>query len=180
MTSIGNDCGIDQKTVRSWMSILEASYIVHLLQPHHENFNKRLVKQPKLYFYDTGLLCSLLGIENHRQLENSPHAGKYIEAFIISEYIKHRRHNGHNTNSFFWRDNTGHEIDLLIEKAGIELLLKSNLRRHLMKIFFNGLKFYNKISNNKIEDNYVVYAGTMSYKHRLGNVVSWKNFLNHL
>ncbi len=119
-SSIGNELGINYKTVFSWITILEASFIVYLLKPHYRNFNKRLVKQAKLYFFDTGLLCSLLDIRSPEQLHTHYLRGNIFESFIVMEYIKMRYHSGLVSNAFFWRDNTGHEFDLLLEE-GTEL-----------------------------------------------------------
>ena len=116
LSGIANELGINYKTVQSWISILEASFIVFMLKPHHVNFNKRIVKQPKIYFYDTGLLCALLDIHTERQLTTHYLRGQIFESFIISEYQKMLYHRGLRSNAFFWRDNTGHEIDLLLEQ----------------------------------------------------------------
>ena len=118
LSNLGSELGINYKTVRSWISVLEASFIVFLLQPHHRNFNKRIVKQPKLYFYDTGLLCALLDIQSPEQVSTHYLRGHLFENLVIAEYVKHRLHLGMRSNAFFWRNSTGHEIDLLIETGG--------------------------------------------------------------
>jgi hypothetical protein len=115
LSSIGNDCGISHVTARAWLTVLEASYIVHLLVPYHVNFGKRLVKTPKLYFHDTGLAAYLLDIRDPRQLETHPARGALFESLLVSEWLKHRWNRALPANAFFWRDNTGNEIDLLLE-----------------------------------------------------------------
>lgn len=119
--ALANECGIDVRTVTNWLSILESSYVVFLLKPHHKNFNKRLVKTPKLYFYDTGLASSLLGIKTENEVVNSHFRGALFENLVITECFKNKYNNGGQVNYYYWRDNKGIEIDLLIE-SGKKLL----------------------------------------------------------
>ena len=115
LTSIANDCGISHNTIRGWLSVLEASYIIFLLPSYHKNFNKRLIKMPKIYFYDTGLAISLLGIENKDQFDINPFKGGLFESFIISEIIKKEYNKGQTPRIFFWRDKSGYEVYCLYE-----------------------------------------------------------------
>jgi len=138
LSSLGNELGINYKTVRSWISILEASFIIFLLTPHHKNFNKRLVKQPKLYFYDTGLLCSLLDIRSEKQLASHYLRGSIFESLVVSEYIKLRYHHGFQSNAFFWRNSTGHEIDLLIEDGEHVKAVEIKSAKLSRQIFLKG------------------------------------------
>ncbi len=115
LSSLGNECGITHNTAKSWLSILEAGYIIFLLKPYHKNFNKRLIKMPKLYFYDTGLACFLLGIQNTSQLATHYLRGSLFESFVLSELIKERFNKGIEPNCYYWRDKTGNEIDCVIE-----------------------------------------------------------------
>ena len=117
LSSLSDDCGISHNTVKSWISILESSFIIYLLKPYYKNFNKRLVKMPKLYFYDTGLLCSLLSIENIDQVSRFYLKGNIFESFVISEIIKYRLNLGYEPNCYFWRDKHGKEVDCIIEKS---------------------------------------------------------------
>ncbi len=150
LSSLGDELGINYKTVSSWISILEASFIVFLLKPHHKNFNKRVVKQPKLYFFDTGLLCSLLGIESADQLRSHYLRGNIFETFIVAEHIKQRFHAGGRSNAFFWRDNTGHEVDMLIEEGDTFRAVEIKSGETLAPDFFKGLNFFRKISGQVI------------------------------
>jgi len=120
IASLASDCEISPVLAKSWLSILEASYIIFLLQPHHKNFNKRLVKTPKLYFYDTGLACALLAIESEEQLSTHYLRGGLIETFLISDVYKQTYNLARQPHIYFWRDNHGHEVDCLIEK-GVDL-----------------------------------------------------------
>lgn len=180
LSGLGNELGINYKTVGSWISILEASFIVHLLKPHHKSFNKRIVKQPKIYFFDTGLLCSLLDIQSPDQLSTHYLRGNIFETFIISEYIKSRFHNGLSLNSFFWRDNTGHEIDLLLEEGdglkAIEIKSGTTVNRD----FFKELEFFKQLAGIPDDKRILVYGGEKDYERSAGKVLSWHNFLRNI
>ncbi len=117
LSSLAGDCGITHNTARAWISVLEASYIIHLLPPHCRNFNKRLVKTPKLYFIDTGLASWLLGIGEPDQLSVHPLYGSLFESFVVGEFLKLRLHEGLDSNLFFWRDRSGLEVDLLVDEG---------------------------------------------------------------
>lgn len=119
---IAKKLGIDSKTVQRWISILETSYIAFTLEPWHNNLSKRVIKTPKLYFYDTGLLCSLLGIKDTEALMQSPYKGAIFENYVILELYKNHKAKGAKWNYYFWRDSNQHEIDLLMEN-GSELHL---------------------------------------------------------
>jgi predicted AAA+ superfamily ATPase len=119
--SLANDAGVDGATIKAWLSILEASYVVFRLPPYFENFGKRVIKTPKIYFTDTGLLCYLLGIERVEQVSRDPLIGHLFENLIILEALKTRYNAGLNPSLYYFRDNQGHEIDLL-HKRGHELL----------------------------------------------------------
>ncbi len=174
-SSLGNDLGVNYKTVASWISILEASFIIFRLLPHYQNFNKRLVKQNKLYFYDTGLLCSLLDIQTPSQLRTHYLRGSIFESFIVSEYIKMRYHKGLRPNAFFWRDNTGHEIDLLIEEADSLKAVEIKSGQTVTSDFFKGLSFFEKLSGLPPENLYLIYGGLKDYKRTSANVLTWRH-----
>ena len=107
--------GVNNKTIEAWLGVLEASFIVFRLQPHHKNYNKRVVKMPKLYFYDTGLVCALLGVQNLNQLEFHPFKGSLFENMVVVEILKKQLNQGKSSNLYFWRNKTGNEIDVLID-----------------------------------------------------------------
>ena len=118
LNAVANDLGIAQTTAHDWLAVLESSYITFRLPPYHGNFGKRLVKTPKLYFHDTGLAAWLLGITRADALAIHPMRGALFENMLIAEYLKYLRHHGIANAMYFWRDNTGNEIDLLIDRAG--------------------------------------------------------------
>ncbi len=175
LTSLGNELGINYKTVRSWISILEASSVIFLLTPHHKNFNKRLVKQPKLYFYDTGLLCSLLDIRSEQQVNSHYLRGSIFESLMISEYIKLRYHRGRQSNAFFWRNSTGHEIDLLIEDGEHLKAVEIKSGETLNSDLFKGLKYYKRLSGEQAENFKLIYGGDKKLTRKDGDAIGWKN-----
>jgi len=175
LSSLANECGISQTTVKNWLSILEQSYIIFLLRPHHRNFNKRLVKTPKLYFYDTGLASFLLGIQSAEQLITHYAKGALFESFLISEIIKNRYNAGREHNCYFWRDKNGHEIDCLIDK-GTELStieIKSGMT--VNSDWYKNLKYFSSISKDIVTENSIIYGGNDTQERTDGKIVSWRD-----
>ncbi|HUX94303.1 MAG TPA: ATP-binding protein [Bacteroidales bacterium] len=166
MNNLALECGVDNKTAGSWLGILESSFIVFRLQPHHRSYNKRVVKMPKLYFYDTGLICSLLGIHNVHQLELHPLFGSIFENLIVSELVKRSYNRTQKSNFYFWRDNTGHEIDILIDNAGVLFPVEIKSGKTISSEFFKGLLFWFNISST--EDGAVIYAGEAHQRRSSG------------
>ncbi|MFA5249947.1 MAG: ATP-binding protein [Parachlamydiales bacterium] len=175
LTSIGNDCGISHNTVKDWINILEASFMVFLLRPHFNNFNKRLVKSPKIYFYDSGLLCHLLGIESAQQLKTHYLRGGIFESFIISELFKNRINQKKNPNIYFWRDQHGHEIDCLIENGSILTPVEIKSAKTINSDFFEGLNYWNNLAKNSPENTFLIYGGEENQTRSQGKIISWKN-----
>ncbi|GBD91138.1 hypothetical protein BMS3Abin04_01863 [bacterium BMS3Abin04] len=167
MNSIAVEVGVDVKTISSWIGLLETSFIVFRLLPYYKNFNKRVVKMPKLYFYDTGLASSLLGIENVKQLTFHPLRGSLFENFVTVEFLKKRYNEGKQNNLFFWRDNTGNEIDLIFDKSDSLIPLEIKSGQTIVNDFLKGLKFWNKLT--KQEGGYIIYAGEI-FQKRSNNI----------
>lgn len=160
MSGLAVETGVDVKTISAWLSVLETSFVLFRLQPYHENYNKRIVKMPKLYFYDTGLAVSLLGVENEAQLALHPFRGSLFENMIIAEFLKKRTNAGKPHNLFFWRDNIGNEIDLLIKTGNKLLPVEIKSGKTVTNEYFKGILFWNKITQT--EGGYVIYSGEMS------------------
>jgi predicted AAA+ superfamily ATPase len=173
LSNLAEDCAITHNTAKAWISILEASYIVFLLQPHHANFNKRIIKTPKLYFYDTGLAAWLLSIQNADQLNLHPMRGAVFESFVISEFFKAQLNQGIQPNYFFWRDRSGNEIDLLVERGSRLRPIEIKSGKTVNQNFFNGLKKWMSISGELGIDPTLIYGGDMSYKQKEFKIVSW-------
>jgi uncharacterized protein len=156
-SSLAQDCGISHTTARKWLNILEASYIIFFLQPFYKNFNKRLIKMPKLYFYDTGIACTLLGIEKEQQLETHYLKGALYENLVILELLKGRLNLGLPTNFYFWRDKTGHEIDLVAEWGGVIKAIEIKSSSTFQPDFIKNLNFFQNLAPNS--ENYLLYNG---------------------
>ena len=175
LNSLSVDAGISPNTAKSWLSILEASYIIYYLQPYYKNFNKRITKSPKLYFYDTGLVCSLLGINSAEQVKTYYSKGALFENLIITELLKSRLHRGENHRFFFWQNKTKQEIDLIIDnpKGPIPYEIKSGMTMH--DSFFGNLKYWQKISGEESENLNIIYGGETNLKTSNGNFISWRS-----
>ena len=140
LTSLGSDAGVSRVTASSWLSILSASYIVTLLQPHFENFSRRLVKVPKLYFLDTGLMCALLGLRKPGDLRVHPLRGAVFETFVVSELTKLFLHHGERAPLFFWRDSNGREVDVLLDMGVSRVPVEAKAGETVAADAFRGLE----------------------------------------
>jgi len=159
MSSLAVETGVDTKTIGAWLSVLETSFILFRLQPYHENFNKRIVKMPKLYFYDTGLAAALLGIENAEQLTLHPFRGSLFENMVILDLLKKRYNAGKPHNLYFWRDNLGNEVDLLIKHSNRLIPVEIKSGQTITNDYFKGILFWHKITQS--QGGYIVYGGEM-------------------
>lgn len=174
LTSLGDDVGMSYNTIKSWISLLEASYIIFLLEPHNDNLRKRIIKSPKLYFYDTGLACSLLGIESADQLATHNMRGPLTECLVISELRKQFFNADRTPKTYFWRDKTGHEVDCIIEINQRTIPIEVKSSRSIASDFFKGITYWNELAKKDPANGYVVYAGDQDQTRSLGNVISWK------
>lgn len=175
LSSLATDCGITHNTAKAWISVLEASYILFQLRPHHANFNKRLIKSPKLYFYDAGLACWMLGIQTSQQLELHPLRGSIFETFIVAELMKARLNAGERPGMFFWRDSNGNEVDVIIEQGAklVAIEVKSGLT--VARDFFAGLEKWLALAGGLAAGSVLIYGGEESYRHKGTRVVGWKD-----
>ncbi len=171
--AIANELGVDLKTVKSWFSILETSFIVFFLQSHHTNFSKRLIKTPRLYFYDTGLVCSLLGIKSVAELETHWAKGALIENMMIVDMMKNYFNRAENPPLFFWRDSTGDEIDCLLEESKRTKIIEIKSATTIPPDFFKELNYCKKLENSAIP--YLIFGGSDTYERKEAKIVSWKN-----
>lgn len=177
LSGLANDCGITHNTARAWLSILEASYIVFLLKPHYRNFGKRLIKSPKLYFYDAGLLSWLIGINDPKQMSIHAMRGALFENLIASELLKGRYNRGLDSNLYFWRDNTGNEIDVLIEEADTIIPVEVKSGQTVTNDYFTGINKWLTIAKTWAGTPYVIYGGNDSYKRSGTEVLSWRDIV---
>lgn len=171
-SSIGSELGVDYKTIQSWMSILETSYTAFYLHPYYRNIGKRLTKTPKVYFYDVGLVCYLLGIENAQQLSHHPLRGAIFENMVVCEMLKDCYNNLKRNNLLFYRDKS-YEIDILQEEAqGVHAFeIKSAERYH--PDFTKGLNYLQSLLGDELLSSQVVYAGQEQLPKRFGGVINY-------
>ncbi len=146
LNNLAIECGVDHKTIGAWIGILQASYVIHLLPPFYNNFSKRIIKSPKLYFYDTGLACALLGINSSPLLTNHSSRGALFENYIINELIKKRFNNGLRSNLFYWRDVSGHEIDVVIDHGPSTFAVELKSGMTIVPDFYKGLLFWQQLT----------------------------------
>ena len=176
MNSLANECGISQPTAKSWLSALENSYIVFTLSPFHDNFSKRIIKTPKLYFYDSGLLCHLLGFTNPDQILTHHFKGSLFENAMIAEYVKRMNHKNHLQNIWFWRDAAGHEIDLIVQE-GLKLnLIEIKATQTIQTDLFKGLEYFANRSKQENLTKTLVYAGSDYQNRTIAEIVPWFEF----
>jgi uncharacterized protein len=175
LASLASDGGIAQGTARSWLGVLQASYIVFLLPPHHENLGKRLIKTPKLYFHDTGLATFLMGVQDARHMSIHASRPALFETFVVGEFLKHRFNAGLPSNLFFWRDNIGTEVDVLVEDGSGLFPIEIKSGSTVSDDFFTGLRRYLKYAGDRATGAGLVYGGEDSYTRSGFTVQSWKN-----
>jgi predicted AAA+ superfamily ATPase len=176
LTSLAVDTGVDTKTVQSWVGILESSFIIHLLRPHFKNFNKTLIKRPKVYFYDTGLVCSLLGISSAEQLLLHPLRGALFECLVVTEFVKQRTNAGRPVNLYYWRDKTGHEVDMIIDNGSSLIPVEIKAGKTVNNEFFGNISYWSKLSG--FSTGYIAYAGNQIEERSSGiSVLNWFELL---
>ena len=173
MSSLAIDCGVSHNTIRSWLSVLEAGYVVFLLQPHHQNFGKRLVKTPKLYFFDTGLAAFLLGIRDTEHLSIHSARGSLFENLVVSELLKQRYNQGLASNLYFWRNNTGDEVDVLIEQGEKLMPIEIKSGQTFNSDFLTGINKWMKIAGDTALTPQLVYGGSENMTRNGVEVRSW-------
>ena len=173
--SLANDAGISPNTAKSWLSILESSYILYRLQPYHRNFNKRLIKSPKLYFYDTGVACSLLGIREQEQVNLHYMKGSLFENLILNEFIKRSYNRGENRQPYYWQDNHGKEIDCLLVNGEKVAAVEIKSGKTISTSYFENLIYWRSMTALPENQVYVVYGGEQSMQTSAGTLISWKD-----
>jgi len=172
LQSLGNDVGTSHTTARSWLTLLEAGYVVFLLQPWYTNISKRQIKTPKLYFYDVGLASYLLGAENEMHLSRHPLRGNLFENLIGIEALKYRYHRGKRSNLHFWRDAKGNEVDLVIESGPDALPVEIKSGATISEDYFKGLLTFSAKLPAPPGNSALVYGG--SERQKRGNVMVWR------
>jgi predicted AAA+ superfamily ATPase len=181
LSDLATVCGISVPTARRWLSVLEASYIIFLLEPHHNNFNKRLTKMPKLYFYDTGLACNLLRIASAQDLIINQQWGSLFECFIMADLAKQYFNQGQRPPLYFWRDKNGRlEVDCLVDRGNTLLPIEIKASEVVVSDFFRNLNEWNELAygtDHKKDaiKSFLIYAGTQTQERASGKAIGWKD-----
>jgi uncharacterized protein len=175
LSDIGSLVGVSYQTINKWLSVLQTSFIVHLLRPYHRNFNKRIVKTPKLYFYDTGLACALMNLRSVDDLNRHFSKGALFENFIINEVLKNHLNRNIHAGQYFWNAAGAHEIDLLLDKGGRLFPIEIKSGRTLNSQFFDSLQYFQPLSGALPEESFLVYGGEEVQKRSTAQVLGWRH-----
>jgi len=173
LSSLGSDSGISHTTAKRWISILEASYLIYVLPPYFKNFRKRIIKSPKIYFLDPGLLCFLLRINNPKDIATHPQRGAIFETFIFSELYKSFSHQGMEPPLYFWRDRSGSEIDFLVDHGTHALPIEAKAGKTVSSDFLNSMKSWLDLPGNEQKEGVLIYAGDSFSKRQNLQIVPW-------
>jgi len=174
-TQLADDTGVSVNTASAWLSVLEASYLVFFLQPHLEDFNKRLVKAPKLYFHDVGLAARLLGIQSPRELEFHSWRGHLFETFVVSEMMKRAHNRGALPRLSWWRNSAGLEIDLIAEHGEKLQPIEIKAGATISRGYFTGIERWLELAGNRATQPTVIYGGDESIERRGVQCRSWRD-----
>lgn len=175
LSSLASDCGISHNTARSWISILETAYIVTLLPPYYKNFNKRIVKSPKLHFIDTGLAAWILGIQSADQISSHPLRGPLFESYVVSQLLKKRFSLALESNLYYWRDSHGVEIDILIDQGDRLTPVEVKSGKTFSTDFLKPLEKWSDYAGNAAGECMLVYGGEKELKAHGCRVIPWNS-----
>lgn len=173
LTSLGNDAGVSHETARRWISVLETSFLAVRLRPYHRNFGKRLIKSPKLYFLDTGLLCHLLRIRTAEELRTHSSRGAVFESFVLSELYKKALHQGREPDLYFWRDSAGHEVDFLLDLGDEQVPVEAKSARTFARDFPHGVNWWRQLAGVPDGPGAVIHGGERSFRRKGVVALSW-------
>lgn len=174
-STIANDLGMSTHTVKQWLSILEASFLIYQLPPYFENLGKRIIKSPKLYFCDTGLVAYLIDIETQKQIERDPLRGFFIENFVILELIKCRYNQGREPHLYYYRDNNQNEVDVIYKTGEYLIPIEIKSAETFRPEFLKGLKLFRSLAPKRVPKGYLVYAGEQEFEIDDFQVINYKN-----
>ena len=171
--SMSNELGVSIPTIQEWMNVLEASYIAFRLHPFYRNINKRLVKTPKIYFYDVGLVCFLLGIKTAQQLETHPLRGQIFENMVVGEFLKHQYNQGQDSNLYFYRDKGQHEVDLIQEDGVTLSAYEIKLSANIHTDFYKNLQYFRSLFPNETITTQIINTGEFDNPDPLHGHISY-------
>lgn len=175
LSTLASEIGISHNTVKAWLSILEASYVIFLLRPYYKNLNKRITKTPKIYFFDTGVMLNLLGINSADQLNTHPLKGGIFENLVVSEIVKSKLNTGQNNLGYFIRDKSGNEVDY-VQETGAGLSLTEIKSSHTFSTdFLKNINYWKKLSDSEKANDFIVYAGNQEITIEKTKIINWQN-----
>ncbi|HBD95331.1 MAG: AAA family ATPase [Spirochaetes bacterium GWF1_31_7] len=178
--AIGDECGVSHNTIKEWISVMEASFLIYKLKPFHKNYNKRIVKNPKIYFTDTGLVCSLLGIRKKEEIDYHFLKGNLFETFIINEFVKINFNYGEPYSLYFYRDNHQKKIDLIVDYGNKQYGVEIKSSETIHEKFFDGLRYWTELTGNDEGRMYLIYGGSENMTRNKMNVVSWGSIYDRI
>jgi predicted AAA+ superfamily ATPase len=173
-SALAVECGVSAPTIARWMSVLQTGFVAYLLPPFFNNFNKRITKTPKLYFYDTGMACSLLRIRSAAELDQHFARGALFENFVINEVMKNLLNRGIRPDLYFWADSAGYEVDLIVHQGLRQYPIEIKSSDTIRSDFFKNLELFQKISGTPPDDCYLVYQGAENQDRHSGRVRNWR------
>lgn len=177
LTALALDAGIDQKTAQAWLSILVSSFVVFLLRPYHRNYNKTITKRPKLYFWDTGLVCALLGMRTTAELAQHTMRGSLFESMVVADIAKHFMHQGLEPRTYYWRDKNGRELDLILETGSSVIPVEIKAGMTMQPAFFKNIKYWQTLTVTP--KACIIYGGTLPQRRSDGtSVIPWHELVN--
>jgi predicted AAA+ superfamily ATPase len=180
LNNLASDTGISQPTAKLWITVLESSFILFRLPPYHTNIRKRLIKTPKLYFYDTGLAAWLCNIENRRQLAPHPLRGSLYENMVVADILKSRFNQGRRNNLCFYRDRSGNEVDLLVPNGNLLVPIEIKSGLTVNDSYFKGIRHFRELFPDQVENAFVVYPGEMEQPRTVAKVAHHSNIAKQL
>lgn len=173
-SALANETGVSYHTIQNWTSILSASYIIHLVPPFYENIGKRLTKSPKIYFYDTGLACFLLGIEDENQLSRDPLRGVLFENMVVNECLKFRLNEGKEPNVFYYRDSSQREVDVLMKFGNLFSIMEIKSAQTFTKGFTKNMDWLKTVMPDRIDQTILVYDGSDELRSKSNNIINFR------
>lgn len=173
--NLANEVGISATTINHWLAVLEASYLIFRIQPYFENLGKRIIKAPKLYFFDVGLVSYLINIETKTQMSRDPLRGHLVENLAVLELMKARLNLGREPNLYFFRDNHNNEVDIVYKKAHQLIPVEIKSAKSFAPAFLKGLKYFRQLTPERVSNGYCVYAGSQSYDIDGFRLINYKN-----
>lgn len=175
MNNLANEIGVSHHTVKHWLSILEASFIIFRLSPYFENFSKRIIKSPKLYFTDVGLAAYLLNIETLNQIDRDPLRGNLVENLVLLELYKFRNNQGKDPNLYYYRDAQKNETDIIYKQANDLIPIEIKASQTMHPQFLKGLEYFSKIAKGRVPQGFIIYGGDQEIKMGSYHILNFKN-----